>query len=103
MPIATTFARALPLTKDVHAGVVYFDVDAAAERLCVLDRTTLEPLWHGLVDFYLKDGKVGVVVPLDYAASNSLAAVIFDDQGVFNLVGADRIAAERINLTTSSL
>ncbi len=102
MPIPTTFARVLSLTKAVDAGVVYFDVDPAAERLCVFDRTTLEMYWHGRVETYLKDGKIGVIVPLEYAASTALAAVIFDDTGQYNLVGADRVMAERINLTAAA-
>lgn len=101
MPIPTISARVLPLARTVNAGVVYFDVDPAAERLCVLERVTLQLFWHGRVASYLKDGKIGVIVPLEYVSSNALAAVIFDDNGAFNLAGADKVTAELINLTSS--
>lgn len=102
MPIPTVFARALPLTKPVYAGVIYLDVDPAAERVCVLDRFYLLQFWHSRIHPHVKNGKLAVVVPIEYTSSSTLAAVIFDDHSVFNLAGADRISADVINLTTTS-
>lgn len=101
MPIPTVAAQLVPLTKQVNAGVVYLDVDAAAERVMVFDRFYMQNYWHSLVSPHVKNSKIAVVVPIEYASSNALAAVIFDDNAQYNLAGADRIAAEAVNITTT--
>lgn len=102
MPIPTVSGKVVPLTKAVNAGVIYLDVDTAAERVIVFDRMYLHQYWHSKVTPYLKNGKVAVVVPVEYASSNTLAAVIFDDDAQYNLAGADRLTAELINIATTA-
>lgn len=102
MPIPTVSAQALPLTKTVNAGVIYIDVDGAAERVIVFDRMYLHQYWHSKVTPHLKNGKVAVVVPVEYASSNALAAIIFDDDAQYNLAGADRLSADLINIATTT-
>lgn len=101
MPIPTVAAQALPLTKQVNAGVVYLDVDVAAERVVLIDRFYMQNYWHSLVSPHLKNGKIAVIVPIEYVSSNALAALIFDDGAQYNLAGADRIAAEAINIANT--
>lgn len=102
MPITTVAAQVVPLTKPVNAGVVYLDVDAAAERVMLFDRFYMQNYWHSLVSPHLKNGKIAVIVPIEYVSSSALAAVIFDDNAQYNLAGADRIAAEAINIATTA-
>lgn len=102
MPIPTVSGLVVPLTKTVNAGVIYLDLDAAAERVMVFDRMYLHQYWHSKVTPHLKNGKVAVVVPVEYASSNALAAIIFDDDSQYNLAGADRLTADLINIATTA-
>lgn len=103
MPIPTLSAVILPLTKAAPAGVIYLDVDPAAERVLVFDRFYMQQFWHSRIASHLKNGKVPVIVPVEYTSASALAAVIFDEHNIYNLAGVDRITADPINLTTTSI
>lgn len=77
----------------VPRGKLSLDLDAASDRLLVLDRTTATPL---LLTKVFSDKTLDILLPASYATTNNIVVVLMDDNNVFNAVAADRVQLELV-------
>lgn len=86
--------RLLKTTELLPVGVLEIDMDAAAERITVIDRDLLETVYANVFTSPLK-----VVVPIEYATKNGLLVMILDDNAQYNAAVLDGVRASVINLS----
>lgn len=81
----------LPIT--FPQALITVDVDPSAERLLIINRTTLEVLAHKRVD----GGVHKIIMPMKYATTNDIAVLIFDDDLDYNVVAVDGVQLQIID------
>lgn len=86
-------------TEPLPVALVELDFDPAAERYGVIDRRDLSLIWNGPVP---PTNPAKLVVPIEYATSNNLLVMIFDDSGSpsYNMVGNDKVQAQLVDART---
>ena len=72
-----------------YLGKLELDLDPLSERYAVFDRRTVNPLFHGLTDYYRP-----IIVPEKYGSTGELFVLMFDDSGEYNIAAADKVQAE---------
>lgn len=86
-------------TEPLSAALLELDFDSAAERYGVIDRRNFSAIWNGPVP---PTNPAKLVVPIEYATSNNLLVMIFDDSGSpsYNMVGNDKVQAQLVDART---
>ncbi|KZN58447.1 hypothetical protein N473_26425 [Pseudoalteromonas luteoviolacea CPMOR-1] len=81
------------LNHPIIGAALDYELDEKAERFALLDRNTLRIVAHK------KANGIGrLFVPYQYAGSEGLSMIIFDDHGQFNAEIADHIKASYENM-----
>ena len=83
-------------TATFNAGIIEIDADPLAERYIVMDRLSLNVLWHGVTP---ATGNAKIIVPFEYTNNYSLMALIIDDAGdpLHYVTGNDKVQASIVN------
>ena len=76
-------------THERYLGKLELDLDPLSERYAVFDRRTVNPLFHGLTEYYRP-----IIVPEKYGSTGELFVLMFDDSGEYNIAAADKVQAE---------
>lgn len=88
-----------PISGPFPAALLELDLDPAAERYVIADRRDFSAIWIGSVP---PTNPAKLVVPIEYATSNNLLVMIFDDAGSpsYNMVGNDKVQAQLVDART---
>lgn len=78
----------------VPRGKLALDLDAAADRLIVLDRDTAAPLYATKV---FDNKSMELLLPAKYANSKTICVLMLDDSDVYAAVAEDRLQLELVN------
>ncbi|WP_351123321.1 hypothetical protein [Shewanella sp. T24-MNA-CIBAN-0130] len=81
-------------------GLITVDMDIAAERIMILNRSTGQSLLHTIRP---PSGISKTLVPLSYTTSNKLLVGILDDGGVYDAKFKDGIMAELVDANTVNM
>lgn len=86
-------------TEPLQVALLELDFDPAAERYGIIDRRDLSLIWNGLVP---STNPAKLVVPIEYATSNNLMVMIFDDAGTpsYNAAVNDKVQAQLVDART---
>lgn len=78
-------------------GLISIDIDQAAERFMILNRSTGELILNTIRP---QTGVAKRLVPLIYTGSNKLIIGILDDNGVYDCKFVDGVMAELVDANT---
>jgi hypothetical protein len=82
------------------SGLITVDMDIAAERVMVLNRSTGQLINHTIRP---QSGIYKTLVPLSYTTSNKLVVGIFDDGNVYAAKFEDGVMAELVDANTVNM
>jgi hypothetical protein len=90
------FVKYAPVTPR-PLGMVEVDIDIAAERIMIINRTTGALVHHG---FTPNTGILKRLVPLEYTLVHEIMVGILDDGGVYSCTFVDGVKAEIVDANT---